>query len=45
MKKIMTGVLFVVMAATLTGCETMKGTGRDIQGGGRAIERAADKAK
>ena len=33
--------MFIVVAVTLAGCETMKGAGKDIQGGGRNIERAA----
>ena len=45
MKKIMAGIMFIAMAAALTGCETMKGTGKDIQGGGRALEKAANKAQ
>jgi predicted small secreted protein len=38
----MRAVLVVLAALALTGCETVKGAGRDIQAGGRAIERAVD---
>lgn len=41
MKKLIAGLLFVICAATLIGCETMKGAGRDIQGGGQNIQKAA----
>ncbi|MCL4760541.1 MAG: entericidin A/B family lipoprotein [Burkholderiales bacterium] len=30
--------------ALLAGCNTMEGVGQDVQAGGRAVERAADKA-
>ncbi len=37
-------VLAVILAAAaLAGCNTMKGFGQDVQRGGRAIERAAEK--
>ena len=42
MKQIIAGIMFIVVAAALAGCETMKGAGKDIQGGGRNIERAAN---
>jgi predicted small secreted protein len=29
----------------LAACNTMEGVGQDVQAGGRAIEKAADKAK
>lgn len=41
----MVGIMFVAVAAALVGCETVKGTGKDLQGGGRAIERVATKAQ
>ena len=44
MKKIIAGMMLIITAAVLSGCETMKGAGKDIQGGGRSIERVADKA-
>lgn len=31
-----------VLAAMLTGCNTVEGAGQDVQAGGRAIERTAD---
>ena len=45
MKKIIAGILFMAVAGVLAGCETMKGAGKDIQGGGRSVERAANKAQ
>ena len=45
MKQIIAGIMFIVVAVTLVGCETMKGAGKDIQGGGRSIERVAAKAQ
>ena len=45
MKKLMAGIMFIVVATALVGCETMKGAGKDIQGGGRSIERVAAKAQ
>ena len=45
MKKIIAGILLIVAVSALTGCETMKGAGKDIQGGGRSVERAANKAQ
>jgi predicted small secreted protein len=40
MKKIILGVVVLV---ALTGCNTFKGLGEDIQKGGQAIEKAASK--
>lgn len=42
-----TMVLFLVCAllAGALACNTVKGAGRDIQGGGRAIEGASDGAR
>ena len=40
MKRI--AILLVIMG-TLSACHTMKGLGEDIQKGGQAIEKAADK--
>lgn len=37
----------IIAAAVLTvvaGCNTIEGVGQDVQAGGRAVERAADKA-
>ena len=33
-------VLLLVMSC-ITGCNTVRGVGEDVQGGGRAIERSA----
>lgn len=39
-------VAFAVLAlAGLNGCSTVEGVGKDIQKGGEAIERAADRSK
>jgi len=32
----------VALTAMLSGCNTMEGMGRDVQSGGRALERSAD---
>lgn len=32
----------MVLAAMLTGCNTVEGAGQDVQAGGRAIERTAE---
>ena len=36
-------ILCVFIAGIFAGCNTIRGMGRDIQAGGRAIERAAQK--
>lgn len=36
-------LLLLIALTTLSGCETFKGMGRDIQKGGQAIEDAASK--
>lgn len=40
-------ILVAIMAAViaLTGCNTFKGMGKDIEGAGKAIGKAADKTK
>jgi len=46
MKWVQTGALALACALALfsvAGCNTIRGMGRDIQKGGQAIERAADK--
>ena len=45
MKTIAVGIMLVFTVVLITGCETMKGAGKDIQGGGRSIERVAAKAQ
>ena len=41
MKRFIAGIILVACAATLIGCETVKGAGKDIQSGGEHIEKAA----
>ncbi len=41
MKKIAAGLLLVLCSLSLVGCEMMKGAGKDIQQGGKNIEKAA----
>ncbi|HEX4857879.1 MAG TPA: entericidin A/B family lipoprotein [Usitatibacteraceae bacterium] len=38
-------ITFLLVAFSLTGCNTMQGLGKDIKKGGEAIEKAAEKAK
>ena len=38
-------VLAAAVGFVLAGCNTVEGAGKDIQKGGQAIERAADRAK
>lgn len=35
----------ILATLTLTGCNTVQGVGRDIQGAGTAVEKGAKKAK
>jgi entericidin B len=37
------GILLLMMMGALSACHTMKGLGQDIENGGQAIEKAADK--
>lgn len=39
MKQIM-GVIMVLTLLTLTGCNTLRGVGKDIEQGGKAIQKA-----
>ena len=41
MKRFIAGIIFIACAAALVGCETMKGTGRDMQDAGHNIQKAA----
>ena len=41
MKRFLAVMMFIAVAGALVGCETMKGAGRDIQGGGQNIQKAA----
>lgn len=42
MKKLTAMIIGVVLAVAISGCETMKGAGKDIQKAGESIEKAAD---
>jgi predicted small secreted protein len=37
--------LLVLAVAGISGCSTVEGFGKDVQKGGEAIERAADRSK
>jgi len=39
MKRLIAGLIFVATAATLMGCETMRGAGRDIEDTGHNIQK------
>jgi len=41
--KIIIMLLLVAMSAVFSGCETMKGIGKDVQTAGEALEKAATK--
>lgn len=41
MKKLTTILLLISMAVIFSGCETVKGVGRDIEKAGSVIEKAA----
>ncbi|WP_153110794.1 entericidin A/B family lipoprotein [Propionivibrio limicola] len=43
MNKLALAVFCSVVAILLSACNTMQGIGRDIEKGGQAIERAANK--
>lgn len=42
--KAIAAFLAVAVLGVLVGCNTVEGVGQDVQAGGRAIERTADKA-
>jgi len=42
MRKLLTGLLLLGALVVMTGCETIKGAGRDITKAGEAIEDAVD---
>jgi entericidin B len=42
--KAITAFLAAALLSWLAGCNTMEGAGKDVQAGGRAVERAADKS-
>ena len=41
MKRIVAAVVLIVAVIPLLSCKTVQGIGRDIEKGGKAIERAA----
>ncbi len=43
MKKVALSVLVVLCITALAGCNTVKGVGKDIESGGKAIERSSGK--
>jgi predicted small secreted protein len=42
--KAIAALLSAAVLALLAGCNTVEGVGQDVQAGGRAVERAADKS-
>jgi predicted small secreted protein len=40
-----TAALLIGASAGLTACNTFEGAGQDMQAGGRAVERTADRAR
>jgi predicted small secreted protein len=42
--KAIAAILAAAFMAMIAGCNTMEGAGKDVQAGGRAVERAADKS-
>lgn len=34
-------ILFLALLSCVTGCNTVRGVGQDVEGGGKAIERSA----
>jgi predicted small secreted protein len=43
MRKVFAAGLLLVFIITLSACNTMRGIGQDIEKGGQAIKKAADK--
>lgn len=43
MRKVFAVVLLLAFIITLSACNTMRGLGQDIEKGGQAIKKAADK--
>ncbi len=41
--KAIVAILAAAVLGMLAGCNTVEGVGQDVQAGGRAVERAADK--
>ena len=44
MKKIILSAIMVIIMA-LTGCNTFKGMGKDIEGAGHGIQKASDRTR
>ena len=42
LKKLALTTLALLIVAAVTGCNTIRGVGKDLKKGGEAIERAAD---
>ncbi len=42
MKRFIAGIILAACAVALVGCGTVNGFGRDMQSGGRKIQKAAD---
>lgn len=42
--KALAAFLAAAVLSLVAGCNTMEGAGKDVQAGGRAVERAADKS-
>ncbi len=42
-RKIAMAFLLALLATVLAGCNTVKGVGKDIESGGKAIERSSGK--
>ena len=41
--KAIAAILAAAVFGLISGCNTVEGLGQDVQAGGRAVERAADK--
>lgn len=41
--KMIAALVAAAVLGMVAGCNTMEGVGQDVQAGGRAVERAADK--
>jgi predicted small secreted protein len=44
-EKLVVLVVALGLAAGVTGCNTVKGAGKDVQAAGKAVEKASDKAR
>jgi predicted small secreted protein len=43
--KVISLLMALALAFSVSGCNTVKGAGKDVQKAGKAVERAADKAQ